>query len=158
MPGKYSKIPKKSLTSILNYVIIISTLEKMSQVSKDLYNQVLFEEKAHYAETGEILIMKAKTNLEGNINYRLLPAKVAQQTLMLVEQNIKSFFSASADYKEHPQKYQARPHFPRFLPKDGHFVLVFTNQQAKITEYGDYFKGIILVLLLLGLGLGILKK
>jgi putative transposase len=44
-------------------------------------------------------------NLQGDINYRLLPAKVAQQTLMLVSQNVKSFFSALADYKEHPEKY-----------------------------------------------------
>jgi len=122
---------------------VYSELETMSRVSKDLYNQALFEVKNHYKETGKTLsyveldtLMKTKTNLEGNINYRLLPAQVAQQTLMLVEQNAKSFFKALADYKEHPQKYQARPQFPHFLPKDGHFVLVFTNQQASIRENG----------------------
>jgi len=116
----------------------------MSRVSKDLYNQALFEVKTHFQETGKILsypeldrIMKTKTNLEKEINYRLLTAKVAQQTLMLVQQNIKSFFIAVADYKEHPEKYQARPQFPRFLPKNGHFVLVFTNQQASIKKDGD---------------------
>jgi len=123
---------------------VYSYLLNMSRISKNLYNQALFEVKKHYEKTGEILsylhldkLMKTKTNLEGNINYRLLPAKVAQQTLMLVEQNVKSFFSALADYKEHPQKYQACPSFPHFLPKEGHFVLVFTNQQAKINETGN---------------------
>jgi IS605 OrfB family transposase len=122
---------------------VYSKLKWMSRVSKDLYNQALFEVKAHYKETSEILgyyeldnLMKTKTNLEGNINYRLLPAKVAQQTLMLVSQNVKSFFSALADYREHPQKYQSRPEFPHFLKKDGHFVIVFTNQQASIRENG----------------------
>ena len=133
---------------------VCATLKAMSRVSKDLYNQALFEVKKHlvicghkpacYEATGKILcyseldtIMKSKTNLKGNINYRLLPAKVAQQTLMLVSQNVISFFSALSDYKEHPGKYRARPQFPHFLPKDGHFVLVFTNQQAKIKENGN---------------------
>ncbi len=132
---------------------IYPTLKEMSRVSKDLYNQALFEVNKHYEETGKTLSyveldteMKTKMNLEGaerrtgslkgDINYRLLPAKVAQQTLMLVEQNVKSFFSALSDYKEHPEKYFNKPQFPHFLPKDGHFVLVFTNQQASIRENG----------------------
>jgi len=121
---------------------VYSELEAMSKVSKDLYNQALFEVKKQ-KETGKTLsyieldrIMKTKVNLDGNINYRLLPAKVAQQTLMLLDQNVKSFFKALADYKEYPQKYQACPQFPHYLPKDGHFVLVFTNQQAKINPNG----------------------
>ena len=122
---------------------IYPQLKEMSRVSKDLYNQALFEVKTHYEETGKTLsyveldtLMKTKINLEGDINYRLLPAKVAQQTLMLVSQNVKSFFSALSDYKEHPEKYFNKPQFPHFLPKDGHFVLVFTNQQASIRENG----------------------
>jgi len=122
---------------------VYSELEAMSKVSKDLYNQALFEVKKHYEEIGKTLsyielnrIMKTKVNLDGNINYRLLPAKVAQQTLMLLDQNVKSFFKALTDYKEHPEKYQAPPRFVGFLEKDGHFVLVFTNQQAKINPNG----------------------
>jgi len=122
---------------------IYPTLKEMSRVSKNLYNQTLFEIKTHYEETGKTLSyveldtkMKTKMNLSGNINYRLLPAKVAQQTLMLVSQNVKSSFSALSDYKEHPEKYQERPQFTHYLPKEGHFVLVFTNQQASIKENG----------------------
>ena len=98
---------------------IYPTLKEMSRVSKNLYNQALFEIKSNYEKIGKILsyleldiLMKTKMNLDGDINYRLLPAKVSQQTLMLVSQNVKSFFSALADYKEYPQKYQARPQFP----------------------------------------------
>ena len=122
---------------------IYPTLKEMSKVSKDLYNQALFEVKARFQETGEILsypkldrIMKTKTNLEGSINYRLLPSQVSQQTLRLVDQNIKSFFKARADYQEKKDKYLSPPQFPNFLPKDGHFVLAFTNQKAKINTNG----------------------
>jgi putative transposase len=122
---------------------VFPDLERMSRVSKDLYNQALFEVKSHYEKTKEILsyseldrLMKTKTNIEGEINYCLLPAKVAQQTLMLVSQNVRAFFAAFASYKEHPEKYRSSPQFPHFLPFSGHFVLVFTNQQARIKEDG----------------------
>jgi len=122
---------------------IYPKLEEMSRISKDLYNQALFEVKTHYKETGKILsylsldeIMKTKSNLEGNINYRLLPAQVAQQTLRLLSQNVNSFLKAKTDYKEHPEKYQSCPSFPRYLPKNGHFVVIFVNQKASIKEEG----------------------
>ncbi len=118
-------------------------LKEMSRVAKDLYNQALWEVKEHYANTGKVLsyaeldkIMKTKENLEKKINYHLLPAKVAQQVLMLLAKNIQGFFNALADYKEHPEKYRAAPRFPYFLPKDGYFLVIFTNQQATIRKNG----------------------
>ena len=123
---------------------IYPILKEMSKVSKDLYNQALFEVKERHKKTGKILsygkldkIMKLKQNLEGKINYRLLPVQVSQQTLRLVNQNVSSFFKALADYKKHPDNYLARPQFPNFLPKNSHFVLVFTNQKASIKEDGN---------------------
>lgn len=123
---------------------IYAKLKKMSRVAKDLYNQTLWEIKEHYRKAGGVLsyeqldkIMKSKENLEGKVNYRLLPAKVAQQVLKLVAQNVKAFFKALEDYKKHLEKYQASPEFPYFLPKDGYFVLVFTNQQARIHKDGS---------------------
>lgn len=116
----------------------------MSRITKNLYNQALFEVKAHYEKTGKILssnqldkLMKSKQNLDGKINYRLLPAQVAQQTLKLVKRNIKSFFEALVDYKKHPDKYKGQPQFPIFLPRNGYFVVIFPNQQSSIRRNGD---------------------
>jgi transposase len=80
--------------------------------------------------------MKKKINLEGSINYHLLPAKVSQQVLMLLTKNMKGFFCAMADYKKHPDKYKSPPCFPHFLERDGYFLLIFTNQQAVIKPNG----------------------
>ena len=122
---------------------VYGELKEISKIAKDLYNQALWEVKEHYKKTGKMLsyseldkLMKTKGNLEGTINYRLLPAKVAQQVLKLVAQNVFAFCKALADYKVHPEKYQGRPHFPYLLPKDGYFVVIFTNQQATIRENG----------------------
>lgn len=123
---------------------VYSSLERMTKVSKELYNQALFEVKTHYAKGGKILsypklnkIMKTLPNLEGKINYRLLPAQVAQQTLRLLSQNVNAFFLANRDYQKQPDKYQGRPHFPQFLKKDAHYVVVFTNQKAAIKANGS---------------------
>lgn len=43
--------------------------------------------------------MKQVENLEGEVNYRLLKAKVAQQTLRRLDKNFKSFFKASQERK-----------------------------------------------------------
>lgn len=115
----------------------------MCHVSKDLYNQALYEIKREYAASGMILSyqeldrrLKQMVNLEGEINYRLLPAQVAQQTLRQLASNVNAFFKALADYKRHPEKYYAMPRFPRFLPKNGYFVAMFTNQKATVTAQG----------------------
>lgn len=122
---------------------VYAKLKEMSRAAKDLYNQALWEIKEHYRETGKILsyeeldkIMKTKENLEGKVNYRLLPAKVSQQVLKLLAQNVKAFFKANEDYKQNRDKYTASPQFPHFLPKDGYFVVIFTNQQAGIGKDG----------------------
>jgi putative transposase len=119
-------------------------LKQMSRTAKDLYNQALWEVNSHYRKCGQSLsycqldkVMKAKENLEHQVNYRLLPAKVAQQVLRLLEQNVKAFFKALADFRLHPEKYQAAPRFPHFLPQDGHLVLIFTNQQAAMRDSGE---------------------
>ncbi len=122
---------------------VYKKLKEMSRASKDLYNQALWEVKEHNKATRKILsypeldkLMKIKKNLEGSINYRRLPAKVAQQILKLLEQNIKAFFQSLKEYKENKGKYKAAPQFPQFLSKDGYFLLVFTNQQASIKNNG----------------------
>jgi putative transposase len=58
--------------------------------------------------------MKQVTNLEGEINYRLLKSAVAQQTLRRLDKNFKSFFRCHHDFKKHPGKYKAKPRPPKY--------------------------------------------
>lgn len=115
-------------------------LTELSNAAKNLYNQALYTVIEYYKNNNKFLfykdldkIMKTITNLEGNINYRLLPSKVSQQILMLLDKNIKSFYRALRDYEKHPEKYKARPQFPKYLRND-RFLLIYTNQSSKITE------------------------
>lgn len=117
-------------------------LLKLCRVSKDLYNQALYacmqamdldEPKfLNYYDLNDIL--QNTYNLEGTINYRLLKAQVSQQTLKLVASAMKSYFKATKDYKQHPDKYTGQPKKPNYLPRNGYFLLTYTNQSCSIQD------------------------
>lgn len=71
--------------------------DKLCFLSKNLYNQALWQFNQYYKETGKTLrynemekVLKALPD-EVN-NYKLLTPSVSQQVLMIFDQNIKSFF------------------------------------------------------------------
>jgi len=66
--------------------------------------------------------------------YRNLPAQTAQQVLRLIDQNWKSFFKAIKDWRDRPKKYRGKPNLPRYKPKAGESIVIFTNKQCRIKE------------------------
>lgn len=96
-------------------------LRELSQHAKNLYNQTLWILRQGFELTGKHYpyqqmdkVMKQVSNLEGRINYKLLKAKVAQQTLRKLDTNFKSFFKAFKDYKQQPKKYKGCPRPPKY--------------------------------------------
>lgn len=67
-------------------------------------------------------------------DYRSLPAKTSQQIIKLVGSTWNSFLQIVKDYHNHPKKYLAQPRPPRYKKKDGLYVVIFTNQQAKLKD------------------------
>lgn len=66
-------------------------------LSKNLYNQALWEFNKRYKETGKTLryndMEKVLKSIPDEVNnYKLLTASVSQQVLMIFDKNIKSFF------------------------------------------------------------------
>lgn len=113
-------------------------LRVLSQHSKNLYNQALWILKQGFELTGKHYpyqqmdkVMKQVENLEGTINYKLLKAKVSQQTLRKLDTNFKSFFKAFKDYKKNPNKYKACPKPPKFK-KNIQYNLVYDYQAFKV--------------------------
>lgn len=115
-------------------------LFKLCRISKDLYNQALYtcitsfkQEKKQYIGYYDLdKILKDTPNLEGQVNYRLLKAQVAQQTLKVVDKSIKSYFKSIKDWKKHKEKYNGMPRMPKYLPKNSYFQLVYPNQSCQI--------------------------
>jgi putative transposase len=113
-------------------------LRELTAHAKNLYNQSLWILREAFDATGKYFsypqmdrAMKQVANLEGEINYKLLKAKVAQQTLRRVDQNFKSFFQASKDFKKNQSKYKGQPRPPRFKQKR-YDNLIFDYQAFKV--------------------------
>jgi putative transposase len=99
-------------------------LRELTHHAKNLYNQTLWTLREAFEATGKYFTypqmdkaMKQVKNLEGEVNYKLLKAKVSQQTLRRLDKNFKSFFQSHLNFQNNPSKYKGQPKPPRFKHK-----------------------------------------
>lgn len=104
---------------------LYSELDNLCFLSKNLYNSALYTVRQYYFENKKYL---SWVNINNNfvkdkqIDYYALPCKVSQQTLKMVDQNMKSFFNAIKAKK-------SKAKLPKYLDKvKGRFVVTYTNQ------------------------------
>lgn len=114
-------------------------LQELCTVSKNLYNQALYIVKQNLKEANNWLgyrqlntILQTTTNLEGQINYRLLKAQVAQQCLKALDKNIKSYIKSIKDYSKNKSKYHGCPRLPGYKKEINQ--LIYTNQSSIIRD------------------------
>ena len=112
-------------------------LDHYCYMSKNLYNFANYHIRQSFTKEGIYLnynnIDKLMKLEENNKDYKnMITAKSAQQCLKLLDKNWKSFFSSIKDYSKHKEKYLGRPKLPKYLPKNGRNILIFTNQDCKL--------------------------
>ena len=114
-------------------------LDNLCKVSNNLYNQGMYEFRQTLERENRWLfyedldaLMKNKTNLEGQVNYKLMKAQSAQQTLKLLGKDIKSFYRSIQAWKAHPEKFKGKPELPHYKKRGGMFELRYTNQCSNI--------------------------
>lgn len=107
---------------------LYSILDNLCFLSKNLYNASLYTIRQYYFNNKEfydsydVINEFTQTN---NVDYRALPAKVSQQTILLVGQNFNAFFkSIKAGVKT------AR--IPHYLDKQGRQVVTYSKQAVGI--------------------------
>lgn len=72
---------------------------------------------------------------EKQADYTCLNTKVSQQTLMILDKNMKSFFKSLKEYKKCPSKFTGSPKLPKFKHKNkGRNIAVFTIQAISSKE------------------------
>lgn len=113
-------------------------LRSLAHLSKNLYNETLYEVRQHYFDNGEYLnYYNAWKRLKSvSENYPLLPSHVAQQTMKNVDKAFQSFFKLIKKKRE--GKYNGVVNIPKYLDKDGVYMLNFTNQMFQVKE--DYIR------------------
>jgi len=132
------------LQRVERHIITHSTIfEELTHLSKNLYNYANYLMRQHFFETSEMLNEYELTTLlakEKQIDYISMPsAQSAQQTIKLLFKNWKSFFKANKVYKNSPKNFLGKPKLPKYKDKEGHNVVIFTNQNCKIKEGYIYF-------------------
>ena len=123
----------------------IPEVDTLCRISKDLYNQSLYELRKKGEEEGVWLShfdlrehMKTITNLEGNINYKLLRDAIADCVVKQVTKNVKSFFEAIKKWKKRPEEFKAKPEFPHFLGRNSMNQLqIRYKHDCKFDEQGN---------------------
>lgn len=119
-------------------------LDYYCYMSKNLYNFANYHIRQSFTKDGKYLnynkIDKLMKLEENNKDYKnMVTAQSAQQCLKLLDKNWKSFFNAIKDYTNHKEKYLGRPKLPKYLPKNGRNILIFTNQNCKLKNGYLYF-------------------
>lgn len=120
-------------------IIIITNpeLDRVCRLTKNLYNYANYCIRRRFIKSGRFISAYTLIKIFVRTNqpdYRALPAQTAQQVLLLLEKNWKSFFRSIKDYKKNPDKYLGRPGLPRYKKKNGKSIAVFTNQQCRIED------------------------
>lgn len=117
------------------YLKKTQVLSQLCHLAKNLYNEANYLIRQRLFQTGYWLrFYELNDLLHSSLNYQALPIQTAQQLLLLLDRNWKSFFKAIKDWVKHPEKYLGRPKLPRYKKKDGESIVIFTNQQCKLKD------------------------
>ena len=106
-------------------------LDMLCFLSKNLYNSALYTIRQFYFENKKYINWININNQfikDKQTDYYALPCKVSQQTLKIVDQNMRSFFNAL-------KAKNSKPRLPKYLDKTkGRFVVTYTNQAISKTQ------------------------
>ncbi len=107
----------------------------LCHLSKNLYNEGNYQIRQEFFKTKKwIRYNSLYHEMKTSSNYKQLPAKSAQQTLKILDRNWRSFFSSIQEWEKDKSKFKAEPGIPKYKPKNGESLLVFTNQQIRIKD------------------------
>lgn len=111
-------------------------LKEMCHLSKNVYNESLYNIRQHYFENGTFLSYESNYPIEKlSENYKLLGANLAQQTMRCVDAAFRSFF-ALLRLVEKKQYSRDAVRIPHYLPKDGLYPIHIPSSQISSISTG----------------------
>ena len=109
-------------------------LDNICFLTKNLYNKGLYIVRQHYFETKEYLnYFKLNRILidSKDVDYYSMNTKVSNQTLRLLDNNFKSFFSLLK--KKNSNNYDKPIKIPKYLDKEGRFIAIYEKHAVSRT-------------------------
>lgn len=110
--------------------------DELCFLSKNLYNATLFVQRQSFFDRNfrNYHSVNREFTMDNQIDYRALPAKVAKQTQMLVQQNFSGFFALLE--KKGKGEYDKKVQLPKYLKKDGRQVINYEKGALSLKKEG----------------------
>jgi putative transposase len=107
-----------------------AAIDQAAFASKNLYNAANYVVRGSYIIQGVYLnYQEMHHQMKQHEAYKALPAKVAQQVLLVLDRNWQSFFAALAAWGKDPSQFLGRPRLPGYKDKQrGRNLLIYTIQ------------------------------
>lgn len=114
--------------------------EKLCKLSKNLYNQALYEFNKRYKEDQHFTRYNDMEKILRNLpdeynNYKLLTSSVSQQILMLFDKNVKSFLSLITTWKRDKSKLNGCPKFLKYKDKKNGKNIVVIRGDINVSKF-----------------------
>ena len=110
---------------------VYKLIDEMCFASKNLYNSTNYIVRQAFFSWGRSAVPRYESlyhMMKDSEQYKQLPAKISQQVLKLVAQNWTAFLAALTEFGNDSSKFTGEPKIPGYLPSDGRYCLVFTEQ------------------------------
>ncbi|MCE7746126.1 MAG: hypothetical protein GPJ52_13425 [Candidatus Heimdallarchaeota archaeon] len=113
--------------------------EELTFLAKNLYNSATYLVRQTFFETGKILRYYSLWNMmKGKEEYWKLQKRAGSQTpqqlLKIVDATWQGYKAAKKNWQINPEKYLGKPKIPKYLPKNGRFIVVWSKIQVRIRE------------------------
>ena len=103
--------------------------------SKNLYNYANYIIRQEFINNDRWIKYNELFQLvKDSESYKDIGSNTGQGTLRILDKNWKSFINAIKDWTKHPNKYLGRPKIPKYLSKDGRFILSLDSNKVKLID------------------------
>lgn len=108
----------------------VAIIEELSFHTTKLYNIANY----HCVQNGYKPYVDLEKSLKSNWHQAFLHSHTYQHCLMILDQDWKSYFSASRDFQQNPDKYTGQPRQPGYKGRDKKNQVVFTKCAIRIHD------------------------
>ena len=106
-----------------------AAIDAAAFASKNLYNAALYATRQAFIHQRRVITYEELArDLKASVEFRALPAKVAQWVLRQVTLAWKSYFAACAAWEADPSRFLGHPKLPKYLDTQGRNLLTYTEQ------------------------------
>lgn len=120
---------------------ILFFIDELCFKSKNLYNYANYIIRQEYIKNNKYINYPKLFQLCKNSElYKEMGNNVGQTTMRILDRAWRGFFKMNKDYTKNPSKYLGKPKIPKYLKKDGRYVVGLDNNKVGVKNGYIFFK------------------